>query len=360
MKALQASARLSSIDALRGLTVAAMLLVNSAGDWGHVYPWLEHAKWHGCTPADFIFPFFLLIVGVSLSLALGPKIAAGADTSQLARMVLLRAARIVLLGIALHMVAWALLEGRGFRLPGVLQRIGICFAFAGLLLIYVRSGLAQWALFTAILLVYWVLLAAGGGLLPDTNLADKIDTALLGKYAYLYDAANGKAHDPEGWLSTLPSLATVILGVRAGAWLRAGQSRRLLPVGIAACVSGLLWSTALPLNKQLWTSSFVLWTGGFALLAIALAHWLIDLRGWPALGRSLGINAIAAYAGSWIATCVLAGSGAMPVLYAAAFDQPLTPSFGADFSSMAFAAVFTGLFWALMHWFYRRGWRITI
>ncbi len=337
-----------------------MLLVNSAGDWSHVYPWLEHAEWNGCTPADFIFPFFLLIVGVSLSLALAPKLELGVAHSQLARTVVLRAARIVLLGIALHVIAWALLEGRGFRLLGVLQRIGICFGFAGLLLIYVRNGLAQWVIFFAILFGYWALLTAGGSLQPDTNLADKIDSVLLGKYAYVYDTASGKAHDPEGWLSTLPSLATVILGIRAGAWLRKGQGSRLVWSGITACVAGALWSVELPLNKQLWTSSFVLWTGGFALLAIALAHYLVDVRGWPALGRSFGVNAIAAYAGSWIATCVLAASGAMAWLYQNLFAALLTPLAGPEFSSAAFAVVFTGLWWILMRLFYQRGWRITI
>ncbi len=352
--------RLSSIDALRGLTVAAMLMVNSAGDWNHVYPWLEHAEWNGCTPADFIFPFFLLIVGVSLSLALGPKLESGAEPAPLARTVLLRAGRIVLLGMALHVVAWALLEGRGFRLLGVLQRIGICFGFAGLLLVYVRSGIVQWIFFFAILLGYWVLLITGGNLQPDTNLADRIDSVLLGKYAYLYDAVTGKAHDPEGWLSTLPSLATVILGLRAGTWLRRGQIGRLAWAGIAACAVGVLWALILPLNKQLWTPSFVLWTGGVALLAIALAHYLVDLRGWPALGRSFGVNAIAAYAGSWIAACILAGSGTMAVLYRVLFDVPLTPLAGPYFSSAAFAMVFTALWWVLMKLFYRRGWRITI
>jgi len=352
--------RLSSIDALRGLTVAAMLLVNSAGDWNHVYPWLEHAEWNGCTPADFIFPFFLSIVGVSISLALGPKIDAGADSSQLARTVLLRAARIALLGMALHVLAWALLEGRGLRLLGVLQRIGICFALGGLLVIYVRAELAQWGIFIFILLAYWALLTAGGGLQPDANLADKIDTVLLGRYAYIHDPATGAAHDPEGWLSTLPALASVILGIRAGVWLRRGQTRSLWLAGIAARALGAAWSTALPFNKQLWTSSFVLWTGGFALLAIALAHRLIDVRGWPPFGRSFGVNAIAAYAGSWTAICVLAGSGALPVLYKALCERPLAPVFGPDFSSMAFALGFTGLWWLIVRAFYRRGWRITI
>jgi predicted acyltransferase len=352
--------RINSIDAVRGLTVAAMLLVNDAGDWSHVYPWLEHAEWHGCTPPDFIFPVFLLIVGVSINLALSPRLDAGAATAPLTRAVLLRAVRIVLLGVALHVVAMLLLNGRGFRLFGVLQRTGICFAAAALLTIHVRSARAQWAMCAAILLGYWALLAAGGSLEPGLNLADRIDSALLGHLAYQYDAATGIGHDPEGILGTLPSLATVILGLRAGDWLRKGQTRTLALAGAAAMLLGGLWSLTLPLNKQLWTSSFVLWTGGFGMLAIALAHQLIDVRGWPALGRAMGVNAIAAYAGSWIATCVIEGSGVMGPLYDHVFSRPLTPLFGPFMASVAFAAAFTGVFWLAMAYAYRRNWRMTI
>ncbi len=357
---MQTTTRINSIDALRGLTVAAMLVVNDAGDWGHVYPWLEHSDWFGCTLADFIFPFFMLIVGVSISLALGPKVEAGGDPTILTRSVLLRGLRIVLLGVCLHVIASFALQGREFRLLGVLQRIGICFSLIGLLAIYVRSARVQWSIFAAILLGYWALLALSGPLSPDLNLADRIDTRLLGSLAYLFDPATGKAHDPEGILSTLPALATVILGLRAGAWLRAGKIRHLMLAGIAAIVVGGLWSLTFPLNKQLWTSSFVLWTGGFGMLGIALAHYLIDVRGWPAIGRSLGINAIAAYAGSWLATCALEGSGIMQPLYAIFFERPLLPSFGPFVPSLAFALAFAAVFWLLMGVFQKRGWRISI
>ncbi|NGZ87011.1 acyltransferase family protein [Duganella aceris] len=352
--------RIHSIDAVRGLTVAAMRLVNDAGDWSHIYPWLEHAEWHGCTPADFIFPVFMLIVGVSLSLAMGRQLDAGAAPAPLARAVLLRGARIVLLGVALNVISMLLLDGRGFRLLGVLQRTGICFAAAGMLAIYMRSARAQWTALAALLLGYWALLAAGGSVEPVLNLADRIDTALLGQLSYQYDAATGLAHEPEGLLSTLPSLGTVILGLRAGDWLRKGQTRTLAIAGAAAMLLGWLWALALPLNKQLWTSSFVLWTGGFGMLAIALAHRLIDVRGWPAFGRAMGINAIAAYAGSWIATCLLAYSGVLGPLYEQAFRLPLTPLIGPAGASAAFAACFTAVFWLAAAYAGKRGWRVTI
>jgi predicted acyltransferase len=358
--------RLQSIDALRGLTVAAMLVVNDAGDWGHVYPWIEHADWFGCTFADFIFPFFMLIVGVSISLAYGDKIDSygskdtGSDTKSLARTILLRGLRIFLLGVALHLVASWTLHGREFRLLGVLQRIGICFAAIGLLSVYVRNARTQWLIFGGILLGYWALLVLSGPLTPDMNLADRIDTVLLGHLAYVFDPTTGKAHDPEGILSTLPSLATVLLGVRAGAWLRADQRSKLVFAGIIGIVGGGIWAIAFPLCKQLWTSSFVLWTGGFGLLAIALVHYLIDVRGLPALGRSMGINAIAAYAGSWLATCALEGSGIMQPLYATLFEKPLLPNFGPFVPSFAFALAFAAAFWAVMAYMQKRGWRITI
>ena len=356
---MQIQNRIQSIDALRGLTVAAMLVVNDAGDWGHVYPWLEHAEWFGCTFADFIFPFFMLIVGVSMSLALGTQIEKGESRAALSRAVLWRGLRIFLLGVALHYVAHLLLPGREFRLLGVLQRIGISFAGVGLFSIHVRDARIQWGVFGAILLGYWALLAGYGSFDPDHNLCDRIDTLLLGPLAYSYNPATGLAHDPEGILSTLPALATVILGVRTGAWLRAGQERIVWLAGVVMVVLASLWSLVLPFSKQLWTSSFVLWTGGFGLLAIAATHELIDKRGFPAWGRSLGINAIAAYAGSWLATCVLEGFGIMPALYASVFSKPLA-AFGPFVSSLAFALAFSATFWIAMHAMLKRGWRISI
>ncbi len=357
---MQNTIRFSSIDALRGLTVAAMLLVNNAGDWGHIYAWLEHAEWHGCTPADFIFPFFLLIVGVSLHLALAPKLERGANLTALSSTVFWRGTRIFLLGLALHLIAEWLIPGRAFRLMGVLQRIGICFVIVGMIAIHVRSVKMQWMIFLVTLFAYTAALIAGGSFQPDLNVVDKIDTAILGKLAYSFNPVTGLAHEPEGLLSTIPSIATVLLGLQAGAWLRTGQAYRLWQAGVAALVLAYLGSGYLPLNKQLWTPTFVLWTGGFAFLCMSLAHRLIDLRGWPALGRSFGVNAIAAYAGSWVATCALAATGWGTPLYQQFFAMPLVPYFGETFSSFAFAAAFTGLFWFLMWMFNRLGWRITV
>ena len=357
---LQNAVRFSSIDAMRGLTVAAMLLVNNAGDWDHVYPWLEHAQWHGCTPADFIFPLFLFIVGVSLHLALAPQLERGVNVAELGRSVLWRALRIFILGVALHLIAHWLINGREFRLMGVLQRIGLCFAAVGLIAIYVRSARMQWFIFVALLLAYWMMLLAGGSLQPDLNLVDKADTLVLGQFAYSFNPATGLAHEPEGVLSTIPAIATVLLGLQAGAWLRKGRAQRLWQAGLAMLLLGWLWSQLLPLNKQLWTPSFVLWTGSVGLLSLSLMHKLIDLRGMPAVGRSFGVNAIAAYAGSWVVTCLLAATGWDALWYRQGLVLPLAQYFSDAFISFLFAAIFTSAFGVLVWLMRRAGWRITI
>jgi predicted acyltransferase len=345
-------ARLDSVDALRGLTVAAMLLVNDPGDWAHVYAPLEHAAWHGCTPTDLVFPFFLFVVGVSLSLSLGPRIDAGGDTSALRRSVLVRALRIVVLGLVLHALAHWIMDTRAFRPFGVLQRIGLCFAAAGLLAIGTRAR-TQWIALGGILLGYWALLVWGGPLTKEGNLASRLDTALLGRFAYEFDPATGLGHEPEGLLSTVPAIATTLLGVRAGDWLRRSERHRLWQAGLVALLAGGAWSYAFPLNKQLWTSSYVLWTGGWAMLALWAAHELVDRRGAPALGRSFGVNAIAAYAAAWLAVCVLEGLRWGAPLYQAVFGW-MTPIAGPYVPSLAYAVAFVAVFGIAVVWLDRR------
>jgi predicted acyltransferase len=352
-------ARFDSVDALRGLTVAAMLLVNNPGDWGQVHAPLQHAAWHGCTPTDLVFPFFLFIAGVSLSLALGPRLEeAGADHDALRRGVWTRALRIVVLGMLLHAIAWALTDARAFRPMGVLQRIGLCVGMAGWLAVDTRPR-TQWAVLAGILLGYWALLSLGGPLTKEGNLASRIDTAWLGRFAYEFDPRSGLGHEPEGLLSTLPAVATTLLGVRAGDWLRRGQMVRIVQAGLMAVALGALWSLVFPLNKQLWTSSFVLWTGGWALLALAGAHAAIDRHGWPAIGRSFGINAIAAYAGAWLMVVALAGLGWTVPVYQRGFAW-MAPVVGGAGASLAHALAFVALWWVVVAVMDRRGLRIRI
>jgi predicted acyltransferase len=352
------SPRLASIDALRGLAVAAMLLVNDPGDWSHIYAPFEHAEWNGCTFADFVFPLFLFVVGVSITLAQREPLDASVQHAA-ARAILWRALRIVALGVALNLIAEWTIADRGFRLLGVLQRIGVCYAAVALCALYFRPKW-QWLLVAILLVGYWALLATSGPLQPGDSIVDRVDTLVLGRFAYAYDAASGRAHDPEGLLSTLPAIATTLLGLRAGAWLRAGEAIRMVIAGVIAFAIGAVWSLALPLNKQLWTSSFVLWTGAVALLALVFAHVLIDRRGWPALGRTFGINAIVAYAGAWVVTCLLEISGGHAAIYHVVFAGPLTPSFGPFVPSLAYAIAFTTACWLALRGLARAGWRFTI
>lgn len=270
-----APARYASVDALRGLTVAAMLLVNNPGDWGHAYAPLLHAQWHGCTPTDLVFPFFLFVAGVSISLGIVARAEAGTDASLLQRGVVARALRIIALGLLLHLLAMWLLDRPVFRIWGVLQRIGVCFLFAATMALHLRPRL-QWLAIAVILIGYWALLAAGGTLAPGANIANRIDTALFAPYLYRYDPATGLGQDPEGLVSTLPAIATTLLGVRAGDWLRHGNTHAMAIAAVAMTGLGWAWSGLLPLNKPLWTSSYVLWTAGWALLALLVMHVLID------------------------------------------------------------------------------------
>jgi predicted acyltransferase len=273
----------------------------------------------------------------------------------------LRGVRIVLLGLSLSALSWLTISaGHAYRPMGVLQRIGICYSAAALIALFVRDARIQWALIAVALLGYWALLSAFGPLLPGANLADHIDSAILGKHAYLYDTASGLGRDPEGFLSTLPAIVTVLLGMRAGHWLRIQRSWALLCVGVASMVVGALWAPVFPINKQLWTSSFVLWSGGAGMLTLAIAHKGFDTWRWPPIGRGLGINAIAAYAGAWVGICLLEGTGAMRPLYTAVFVAVFGPPLSPWVPSLMFAVAFTAFFWVLIGWMSRSGWRITI
>lgn len=346
-----ASRRIASVDVLRGLTVAAMLLVNNPGDWGHVYAPLEHSAWHGCTPTDLIFPFFLFIVGVSAALALGPRADAGAPPGPLQAAVLKRGLRIIGLGLVLHLLAWWLMHKPEFRVLGVLQRIGLCFIAVGVVAVQVRAR-RQWWVLAGLLIGYAALLQFGPTLDKLGSLNQRLDTAVLGRWAYEWDAASGVGFDPEGLLSTLGALATAVFGLICGGLLRQGRNAQLSMVGAAAALAGALWATWLPWNKQLWTPSFVLWTGGLAALALAAAHEWIDHRGhrhFPfSVGRAFGLNAIGAYAGAWMCAVFLEGFGWMQPLYRTVFG-PLQPLIGPDGQSLAFALAFVAV-WAVIVW----------
>jgi predicted acyltransferase len=295
-------ARLCSLDAFRGLTIAGMILVNDAGDWGHVYWPLLHAPWHGWTPTDLIFPFFLFILGVSLTFSRRTQASAA----------LARALRLVGLGLLLNLYPHFPL--RTLRWPGVLQRIGLVYLAAW----GARRWLgprAQAVLASSILLGYWAFMTRitgpeghPPGLEMETNLAAQVDRRLLGGHVWSIT----KTWDPEGVLSTVPAIATALLGLLAGWWLRAGRSPGattlgLLGAGLALTVLGVLWGEAapawllFPINKSLWSPSYVLFTGGLAAALFGLCHAVVDVAGWRRWAApfvTYGRNAIAVYVAS--------------------------------------------------------------
>lgn len=306
------AARMGSIDALRGLTVAAMLLVNNPGDWAHVYAPLLHADWHGFTPTDLIFPLFLFIAGVSLAFSVAPRAQDLSARPVLRAALLKRALRILVAGLLLHVLAWWLFALPAYRPWGVLQRIALCVGAAGLVAIHLRPRM-QWTVLAALLLGYAAMLLAADTLEPWHNPVSRLDTALFAPYLYKYNPVTGLGHDPEGLLSTLGALATTLLGLIAGRWLREGRLGPLAVLGAGCLLLGTLAARVpggLPLNKNLWTPSYVLVTGGLSVAGLLLAHLLVDRNGWPALGRRFGVNAIAAYLGSSVMALVMIASGA--------------------------------------------------
>jgi predicted acyltransferase len=307
-----ATRRLDSLDVFRGLTVAGMLLVNNPGTWSAIYPPLAHAPWHGWTPTDLIFPFFLFIVGVTTHLSLSARRARGDDDAALVRQIVRRGAVIILCGLLLASFPWfPLTRITEMRFPGVLQRIGLAYMCGALLTL--RTSWRQQAGILAVLLFgYWVLMTRvpvpgyglGPHLLddPSASLAAWLDRAVFGPH--LWRAS--KTWDPEGLLSTLPAIGTVIAGVLAGRWL--GSARPLdarlvglFGAGSLAMVAGLMWHWVFPINKNLWTSSYVVFTGGMAMVTLAACTWLIDVLGitkWTPPFRWFGMNPIFAFLGT--------------------------------------------------------------
>jgi len=353
--------RLDALDVLRGLTVAGMLVVNTPGTWEHVYPPLLHAEWHGWTYTDTIFPFFLFVVGVSLALSFGKRIEAGARRADLYRHTVQRGTAIFAIGLALNVLSYFLFHRAHLRIPGVLQRIGVCYLFAGILFLLLgRRGLLPAA--ATLLLLYWMLLTlvpvpgyGAGRLDVEGNLAAYVDRIVLGAHTWK------PGWDPEGPLSTLPAIASTLFGAAAGERLRSGAptARKLATLAAAGAIAttlGALWGTVFPINKSLWTSSYALFMAGLAALVLALCLWIVDVRGWKSWAapfRWLGTNALAIFTLSLLATLLLlavkvpGGEGRPRSLYAAiyrtVFDRFADPRLGSLLFALAFLAVFVAV-----------------
>ena len=367
-----------------------MILVNNPGTWAHLYWPLGHAPWHGWTPTDLVFPFFLFVVGVSMALSFASRLDRGATRASLAWRVLRRSAIIFAIGMFLH--GFPQFRLATIRIPGVLQRIAVCYLMAGLVVLALprrgrglspqSSGTQRVARLAPILSVisvllvgYWALMTfvpvpgyGAGRLDVEGNLAAYVDRWLM--LGHLWKPT----WDPEGVLSTFPAITTVLIGVLVGEWLRTKRDAPnkvagLLAVGAAGLILGKLLDPFFPINKNLWTSTYVIFTGGFAMVLLGLIYWFVDIKGWRRWGMPFlvfGTNAITVFAlsslvakaSSVFKTTVAGPDGIGPprlvswhtYIYQELFAPLASPKNG----SLLFALSYVLLWLALMSFLYRR------
>lgn len=363
------SQRLVSLDVFRGLTIAGMVLVNNPGSWEHVYAPLEHAKWNGWTPTDLIFPFFVFIVGVAMTYSFGKLLERGTPRGQLLLRSTKRAA--VIFALSLAIVGFPIREFPGYdlehmRILGVLQRIAIAYLVSSAIYLYTRTWKARAAWAAAFLLGYWALMAlvpvpgVGAGVLePGQNLSNWIDLHVIG-LNHMYTGT--KTWDPEGLLSTMGAIGTCLIGALIGQWLRTDRSRDektigLFVAGALLLGAGLIWGGAFPINKSIWTSSYVLFTAGFGSTVLGLCYWSVDVKGWRWWTKPFvvyGMNAMGLYVLSGFVTRLslapLISTATGPInthqwVYSHAFE----PLFSPINASLAFA-IFYVLLWLGIMW----------
>lgn len=383
-----AKERLVALDVFRGITIAGMLLVNDPGSWNAIYPPLEHAEWHGWTPTDLVFPFFLFIVGITTHLSLGSR------REGVIAKILRRGSLIVLFGLLLNWfpfywwgkipnvpdptlmqrIVWRVQHLRFF---GVLQRIGIVYMAAAL--ISLRATRRQiFITIAAILIGYWMVMTLipvpGTGTIgafvldqPSNTLAAWTDRLILGPN-HIWSIS--KTWDPEGPLSTIPAIATALLGILAGQWITrrdrvlTDRILGLYGVGSLGMVAGELWHWVFPINKNLWTSSYVVFTAGFACVMLATCIWLVDVlnvRGWTHPFVVYGVNPLVAFVGSGLMARLIDSlikvtvQGERMSLHQASFELLFAswiPSL--KFASLVWGLCFVAFWWGILAILYRR------
>lgn len=370
--------RLTSLDVFRGIAIAGMILANTVS-LGEAYPWLDHAPWNGCTAVDLVFPFFLFIVGVAMAFSLCKYTEGNRPTATVYWRIARRALILFALGLLLNgfwNYDWA-----NIRIMGILQRISLTYLLASLIVLKVpRKG--QWAIAAGLLIGYWLAMSFipvpgyGAGILTrEGNLGAYIDRLIIGA-AHLYKGDGYKSlGDPEGLFSTLPAVVTVLIGYFTGDWLRTEpvQSRTsagMALFGIGCVAAGWMWGLGLefPINKKLWTSSYVLFTAGIALLLLAACYELIEvrkLRAWSKPFEVMGLNAIFVFVASVLVIKIMVktriGTGdAAPSTYEWIYKNFFVPWAGALNGSL-FLAILTVLFWwAVLYAMYRQRWFVKI
>lgn len=368
-----ATGRLHSLDAFRGATIASMILVNNPGS-NAIYPELEHASWHGWTLTDMVFPFFLWIAGISMTLSFAKRVEAGADRGRLLLHTLRRAALIFLLGLFLN--GFPAYNLATLRIPGVLQRIAVCYLIAAVIYLY-TSLRVQIGITLGLLALYWMLMTLvpvpgfGPGVLEKQgNLEQYIDSLFLTGHMYRLT----KIYDPEGILSTIPAIGTALLGILTGYLLRsaltvAEKAAWMLSSGAVLLFAGKVMNLWFPINKNLWTSSFVVFMAGMALVIYGIFYWLIDGQGWRKGIQPLviyGSNAIAAYVLSGLLARMLRiiafpqPDGSRLTLGAWFFQNVCAPLASPRNASLLYAIANVLFCYAVVWYMYRRQWFVKL
>ena len=423
--------RLISLDVFRGLTIAGMILVNDPGSWQTVYAPLLHAEWHGCTPTDLVFPFFVFIVGISITFSLKGQLQKGKTKPQIIQKVLIRGLIIFGLGlflsafpffggrdrppsqqtiflvllsllmvsvvikeivkqenallkfdskarkiwtyIPLALLLGAIIAGWGYfdfshqRIPGVLQRIALCFIFSALIFLF-TNWRQQIAILAILLVGYWALMTlvpvpgiGPANLEPETNLGAWLDRVVIGSN-HLYSQT--KVWDPEGLLSTIPAIGNGIMGLLVGAILQSRQKGSeitsvLFVFGSIAIFLGLFWDLVFPINKKIWTSSYVLYTAGIGTTILAILYWLIDVKAYKknlSFLLAYGMNAITAYALSSILakTLIYSKTSSGDSFWSWTYDHLFLSWLGPYNASLLFAICFVIVVWLPIYWLYKQ------
>ncbi|WP_158748881.1 acyltransferase family protein [Acidobacterium sp. S8] len=375
--------RLFSLDVFRGMAVAGMILVTDPGTYSAVYWPLLHAQWNGATPTDMIFPGFLFAVGIAITLSFAGRIERGANRAMLATHVLRRSAIIFLLGLIVN--GFPDYNLHTIRIPGVLQRIALCYLAGALLYLALSGGRSNsikrtgivGGVAAALLAGYWALLKLvpvrgfGAGRLDSLgNLPAYVDRAVFGTnhmWAYGTTPGYGVTFDPEGLLSTLPAIATLLIGVIAGEWLRSKNpaGRKALLMAAAGCVllvASLALNPLFPINKKIWTSTFALLSGGVSLLAFSLLYYVLDIKRWREWSTpflTFGTNAILAFALSNVMTTLtdrihINAGGSAITLHQWGYQYGFATGLAPVHASLAYAIFIVLINLALIYPLYRK------
>lgn len=381
--------RLLSLDVMRGITIAGMIMVNNPGNWGYVYTPLRHASWNGLTPTDLVFPFFMFIMGVSMDFSLQKY---GNELNRAAlKKIITRTLVIFAIGLGIGWFSsvcsgifnignteqnvWQRFVGSVFpihsiRILGVMQRLALCYCGGALLSLVIRKKYFLWTAFL-ILLAYTIILFAGHGfVLAEDNIIGVIDRAVLGgnhMYHIKTPAGDWMPFDPEGLLSTLPCIPHVMFGMYVGRIIMNEKDNinrigRIFVFGTILLFSGALLSYGIPVNKMIWSPTFVLVTCGLASLFLSLLIWIIDMKHrvkWSRFFESFGINPLFMYVWGALMAILIGNirfwyNGSIISLKSYIYDQLLQPWLGNYPGSLAFALLFVGFIWLFGYQLYKR------